>query len=94
MEELLRKIPQMDKLLQHPVLEGLRTKIGHELVKTMAQIYLEGLRGRVRAGAPMETLDQMAEGIEQLIAKREQPYLRRVLNATGIALHTLSLIHI
>lgn len=88
MEELLRKIPQMDKLLQHQVLEGLRTKIGHEPVKTMAQIYLEGLRGRVRAGAPMETLDQIAEGIEQLISKRQQPYLRRVLNATGIALHT------
>ncbi len=80
--ELFRQLPGVDTLLEHPRLEG----YPRSLVTRAARQVLNELRARIRGG--MEELPdvpgEIAERVEALRALR----LRRVINATGIVLHT------
>ena len=83
---LIRKIPNMNSLLFHASFEGME----HERVKRAAQSYLDELREEVLTGTINE-IPSLEECVERILLRLDHdaiPHLQRVINATGIVLHT------
>lgn len=84
----LAKIPQTEKLLQESVLQNVVKKIGKPRVVKIAAEYLERIRkDAIRGGAipsPVECAEQVQLLCRSVIRKR----ITKVINATGIILHT------
>lgn len=81
----LRELPSIDELLGRKELEVLVTQHGRPLVKAAAQAALAHAREDVKAGFPAG--DPVERTVRELEA-RVRPGLRRVLNATGVVVHT------
>ncbi|MEJ7605679.1 MAG: L-seryl-tRNA(Sec) selenium transferase [Bryobacteraceae bacterium] len=82
MNQLLRELPSVEEVLQR-----LEARYPRELVVEETRKTLERFRQQVRGGEPVDgsTIPALIlEGLKQL----EQPSLRRVINATGVILHT------
>ncbi|RMF73531.1 MAG: L-seryl-tRNA(Sec) selenium transferase, partial [Planctomycetota bacterium] len=85
----LRRLPSVDSLLQHPTIAPLADEFPHaELVRGIRQT-LDGRRRALRSGRDVDIDERsLALDIRQLLYARSRPHLRRVINATGIVLHT------
>ena len=88
-----RALPQLDRLLADPALVPLFALYGREQVKVQARRVLAALRERLAdpASTPVELAQEIAALPQSLAAELEAALggeLRRVLNATGIFLHT------
>src|ERR1700729_3100424 len=88
----MRGIPSVDELLGRPRLLALAEKAGRALVTQSARTVLANLRAQMKdetAGAG-QSIDR--EHIEALIVANVEallaPSLRRVINASGVILHT------
>src|SRR6185503_7575376 len=85
-----RHLPSVDKVLASPQVRRLVGLYGRALVTVQARAALAALReeaaadGAVDAGA----LETLAERIRERVESSLGPPLRRVLNATGVLLHT------
>ena len=77
----LRDLPSVDRLLADERLAG----EPHELVVPAARAVLEGAREEIRAGREPEPL---VEAVLAEVERARRPSLRRVLNATGVLVHT------
>lgn len=82
----LRSLPNMNSLLEHPLLRGEE----RGAVKSAAQRLLEELRAELLSGtaAAPPTPDDCARRVLEAVKKARAPGLRGVVNATGIVLHT------
>ena len=90
----LREIPSVDELLGRARLVALSEKAGRPIVTQAVRAALADLRARLKA-APNAAPDgaaSSAEAIEARVAAEVEallaPSLRRVINATGVILHT------
>lgn len=88
-----RVIPSIEQLRQRPAVAALEARYGHALVVDALRAEAGALRDRVASGADAPpSADQAAEGIETALAGRltslGAPSLRRVINATGVIIHT------
>ena len=72
----LRDLPSVDELAR---------EVGDPLAVDAARVVLDRARERIRAG---EEPGELRELVEAEIAARRAPALRRVLNATGVVVHT------
>jgi L-seryl-tRNA(Ser) seleniumtransferase len=81
----LRELPSVDELLGRQELEALVAEHGRPLVLAAARAALERAREEVMAGFPTGDL---AERTTLELEARLRPSLRRVLNATGVVVHT------
>jgi len=89
-----RGLPPLDRLLSHPAVASLIPLYGRDQVRVQARRIIDELRSRLAAAPPpppeeMEGAvaalpERLAAEIESLLGRP----LRRVLNATGIFLHT------
>jgi L-seryl-tRNA(Ser) seleniumtransferase len=93
-----RALPPLDRLLADPPVAALSALYGREQVKVQARRMLAAMRERL-AAAPEGARAAAAAGVEQEIARLPQRLaaalesalggpLRRVLNATGVFVHT------
>jgi len=89
--ELLRRIPQIDRLLSSPEFSPLLSSYPREQVVRRLREVLEEVRAGIAAGrvgeqdlAPAAIAARVAERLERRFAR----YYRRVVNATGVILHT------
>ncbi len=88
---LLRLLPAVDRLLASPEIESLfsthpRKQIVRELRET-----LNGLRARALAGSLAEAdleIGAIRSKVEERLIRRARPFYCRVINATGVILHT------
>jgi L-seryl-tRNA(Ser) seleniumtransferase len=89
-QSLLRKIPKTDVLLAHPKVVDACERYSYEQVKAFVRSYLDGLREGVLAGriVEMPSLDEVASDAIARFERRGPYDLCRVINATGIVLHT------
>ena len=88
--QLLRQIPKVDDLLKMPVLGALLEQMPAQTVTRAVRQTLDELRQDVLEGK-IEELPQreaLCNKIEVLARKTDAPSLRRVINGTGIILHT------
>ena len=81
----LRELPSVDKLLADDRLRALAARHGHDLVTEAARVALARAREEITAG--VEPGDLVARAQVEL-ESRVRPRLRRVLNATGVVVHT------
>lgn len=88
MNDSFRALPAVEELLQNHTLRGYERKVGRAVVVEAVRAALDSARAEIRAGreAPMQALliDDITERIEQAVRST----LRRVINATGVILHT------
>ena len=77
----LRDLPSVDRLLAGERLADLP----HELALTAARTVLERARAEIRAGREPGPLE---DAVLDEVARARRPSLRRVLNATGVLVHT------
>jgi L-seryl-tRNA(Ser) seleniumtransferase len=81
----LRELPSVDLLVGSPDLEALVEQHGRALVVAAARAALEQAREDVKAGFPAGDLVARTAGE---LETRLRPSLRRILNATGVVIHT------
>jgi L-seryl-tRNA(Ser) seleniumtransferase len=88
---LLRKLPQVDRLMNSTSMEALIDTHSRSLVLSECRALLDSLRANALAGEVEASELEEATILEKLsdrLAQRQMPYHRRVINATGIVLHT------
>ena len=90
---LLRAIPAVDRLLLNPSIVQLTARFPREVVVDALRARLNALRRRVRAGKIESTefdseLESLPSAVGASLESRFSPSLRKVINATGVILHT------
>ena len=89
-QQLLRQIPKVDELLKMPVLEALCTQMPAQTVTRAVRQILDELRRDVLDGkiGELPSRETLSNRIVALARRADAPSLRRVINGTGIILHT------
>lgn len=89
----LQKIPSVDAILKNPELESLISSSGRRVVVDSIRVAVENIRQTLLSGQGKQT-DEDAIAL-QIIAEAKRsidalnkPFYRKVVNATGIILHT------
>ena len=90
--DLYRLIPKMDDFLAKGDIHHLIAEHGREQVVVVLREVLQGLRESIALGSQSQDIltrvSNIAETVAKEIRRRNSPSLRRVINATGIPLHT------
>ncbi|WP_243123290.1 L-seryl-tRNA(Sec) selenium transferase [Thermaerobacter sp. FW80] len=84
----LRTLPAVHRLLAHPAVQEAARGAGAAWAAEAARRVLDEERRRRLEGAPPRALDQLAAATAARVAAVARPSLRRVINATGVVLHT------
>lgn len=89
---VLREIPSVDELLSRPRLRALSETAGRGIVTQITRGVLADLRSKLlsskRQGNQVDTLENLESRISDDVRNFLAPSLRRVINATGVILHT------
>jgi L-seryl-tRNA(Ser) seleniumtransferase len=96
LNELLRSLPSIERLLQTPAASRVASGLGRDRVRDLLREITDQVRqemfGVQSSGFEVESTPNLIEEIERRLeasaARLIQPSLRRVVNATGVILHT------
>ena len=92
--QLLRSLPSIERLLERPLASRLSAELGRERVRDLLREITAGLRDQLTRAphASHNSHDSLTEEVERKLeiraAECAQPSLRRVINATGVLIHT------
>lgn len=90
--ETLRAIPSIDAIVHWPAVQEFVSRLGPDLVTQAVRAVVEEVRGEILAGRGFSTPEDLRREIEARVTrscqKIESPSLRRVINATGVIIHT------
>jgi len=84
----VRKIPKADLLLGAADRAGLVARLGHAPVMEAVRAVLDQVRARVLAGEPCPASAAIEAELLEKLASSARGSLRRVVNATGVVIHT------
>ena len=84
----LRALPAVETLLRHPALAKALDRLPRPLVLEAVRSELAEQRSRLRRGAEAVDTTSLATSAADRATAAQRPLLRRVLNATGVVLHT------
>jgi len=93
-KNILRSIPAVDEVLNQPSIQELIVVFSRKLVLTIIRDELENLRKKILAQEAVSSLNQetnlkiLVEQIAQKAKSNNLLHLRKVINATGIIIHT------
>jgi L-seryl-tRNA(Ser) seleniumtransferase len=87
-KEKLRQLPSVDKLLDEDAARRLVTAYGHDQTVDALRTTLDATRDEVLAGADVPDVTELAARADAFLQARLAPTLRRVINATGVIIHT------
>ena len=85
MNERLRSLPSVDEVLARPAVRQLAERVGRVAAKAAVRAAIAEARAKLQSGSEAAVSD---ERIAELGAAEASPKLRRVINATGVVLHT------
>jgi L-seryl-tRNA(Ser) seleniumtransferase len=88
MENKLRRLPSVDKLLGEKPIKDLSPSFPHELIVSVLRETLENYRTGISQGQEDLPLNQIAKNVASQIQAIAKPSLRPLINATGVVLHT------
>jgi len=88
MQDQLRKVPSVDKLLRTEAVKALAEEYGHTVTVSALRGLLDDVRAAIASGGPCPSMDELAARSAERIRERVRPTLRSVINATGVILHT------
>ncbi|MEG1604020.1 MAG: L-seryl-tRNA(Sec) selenium transferase [Cloacibacillus sp.] len=88
-QNIMRKIPSMDKMLAQPWIGCYEKQLGRETVKLLLTDLLAAQRAKI-INDPETAFDAetIAADAKALLARRAQSSIRPVINATGVVIHT------
>ena len=84
----LRDLPGVDKVLSDKRICELAAKYPHEFLVSVIRQQLETERNAINTGKKGGSLDGIIRAVEERVAVIFTPSLRRVINASGVILHT------
>ena len=89
-DALLRALPKVDVLCQRQELTALRQEYGEKALTDSVRQVLSALRQEILAGSvqALPSSEELLRRIRGHVLENDQPSLRRVINGTGIILHT------
>jgi L-seryl-tRNA(Ser) seleniumtransferase len=91
-KNLLRELPSVDRLLNHPKSSTLLARLSRDYVTQQCRALLDEIRTAIKKGESIATKSLDDESILARLAARisfaREPQLIRVINATGTVLHT------
>jgi L-seryl-tRNA(Ser) seleniumtransferase len=88
-QDRLRSLPSLDVLLRRPGVEALEAEHGREVVRGCLRDLLDSVRREILDGGdPDASPEALEEGLRREAGRVMAPGLRRVINATGIVIHT------
>ena len=92
-QQILRKLPSVDALLKDPDLQSCAAELGRQVVANSIRQAIEEVRELILAEAPAETDEdairrKIIAGARHRLKAISRPHYRKVINATGIILHT------
>jgi L-seryl-tRNA(Ser) seleniumtransferase len=88
MEMELRNLPSVDKVLTDERLRRSAESYPHDLLVSVIRKQLEQERLSIVAGKPCASLDAIVAAVLARLETLVQPSLRRLVNASGVILHT------
>lgn len=91
-KSLLRLIPKVDSVLDHPAVKELFKTVPELMVKDAVRREIDHTRSMVLGGKIADdfdlSLDSVAGAAAVRVMEMDRPRLRRVINATGVVIHT------
>ncbi|MBN1693008.1 MAG: L-seryl-tRNA(Sec) selenium transferase [Dehalococcoidales bacterium] len=84
----LRNLPGVDKVLTHRRIAGITGKYPHDLLVSVIREQLEQERISIAGGKVGGSLDGIVKAVLGRLDSVLKPTLRRVINASGVILHT------
>lgn len=89
-KDALRALPSVEVLLQHRVLLDAQGQYSRSVVVGAAREILAEIRREILSGRNrfLGSLDDLAEAVRDRARRKAAPVFRRVLNATGVVIHT------
>ena len=84
----LRALPRVDHVARHASLEDARKTIGQAAITRLSRAAIDEARAAARGGARCATTDELAAVVAANVAKFLRSRAQRVINATGVVLHT------
>jgi L-seryl-tRNA(Ser) seleniumtransferase len=84
----LRALPAVESLLRHPAMAGTLEAVPRPLVVEAVRAELAAQRAKLRRGAQAVAPEALVAAAAHRAAAAWRPALRRVLNGTGVVLHT------
>ncbi|WP_176067041.1 L-seryl-tRNA(Sec) selenium transferase [Anaeromyxobacter diazotrophicus] len=84
----VRRIPKADRLLAAAAEAGLVARLGHAQVMEAVRGALDEVRARVLAGEPCPPAEVLEAEVLARLSEAARGSLRRVVNATGVVIHT------
>jgi L-seryl-tRNA(Ser) seleniumtransferase len=87
-QEKLRKLPSVEKILESEKLKGKIQKYSHPLVSESARETLLSIREQIKKNPQDISFDQIIEKVSQTVEEKTSDLLQPVINATGVILHT------
>ncbi len=88
MQDKLRKLPSVDKLLQQDPLPAMVDTHGHQLVAESVRVELNTVRQQILDGHPSPDENTLIQHIVSRLSADIRPSLQSVINATGVIIHT------
>lgn len=82
----LQRLPAVGTILEAPELASLVASLGRPVVVRAARVVLDAARAEIRRGHP--TPERVTDAVASEAARLARLSLRRVINATGVVLHT------
>jgi L-seryl-tRNA(Ser) seleniumtransferase len=88
-KEILRKLPKMDELLKEKVvIDSLKTVMRPIVIEALRETLDEFRNGILTDYISEFTTSDLLEHFSKLVYKKNSPNLKKVINATGVILHT------
>ena len=87
-QNLLRQLPAMDRLLQHPAADALLEEFPRAALREALQSALDAARKAILDGAPAPSEEALVAAGAAALRAADRPQVVRAINATGIILHT------
>ncbi len=84
----LRLLPSVDELLHTPAGQQLIARFSHPLTVRAIRASLAQARTDIRTGARCASHAELLAAAESQLQSEQQPYLRSVINATGVIINT------
>jgi L-seryl-tRNA(Ser) seleniumtransferase len=83
-----RKLPKADRLLAAAERAGFVGRLGHEPVMAAVRAELDGRRRAILGGLPCPPAEAIEAALLDRLGREGRGTLRRVINATGVVIHT------
>ncbi|MCJ7577497.1 MAG: L-seryl-tRNA(Sec) selenium transferase, partial [candidate division Zixibacteria bacterium] len=87
-QEKLRQLPSVEKILESEKLKDKIEKYSHPLVSEAVRETLLSIREQIKENPQDISFDRIIEKVSQTVDEKTSDLLQPVINATGVILHT------